>query len=96
MKNENQSNDTAAMSGVDSSALLAEYGRAVLTIDGNCGCALLGENLQEGEAEFVEIEEGRYPDTHLVACKKALHKLRERLGLSELSYYFGQGHPYAR
>lgn len=30
--------------------------RAQLGIDGNCGFALLGENLQEGEAEFVEIE----------------------------------------
>jgi hypothetical protein len=32
--------------------------RAELGIDGNCGFALLGENLQEGEAEFVVI-----PDT---------------------------------
>lgn len=30
--------------------------RAILSVDGNCGCALLGENLQEGEAEFVEIK----------------------------------------
>ena len=30
--------------------------RAHLGIDGNCGFALLGVNLQEGEAEFVEIE----------------------------------------
>ncbi len=29
--------------------------RAELGIDGNCGFALIGENLQEGEAEFVEI-----------------------------------------
>lgn len=29
--------------------------RAELGIDGNCGFALLGPNLQEGEAEFVEI-----------------------------------------
>lgn len=29
--------------------------RAELGIDGNCGFALLGENLQEGECEFVEI-----------------------------------------
>lgn len=29
--------------------------RAELGIDGNCGFALLGENIQEGEAEFVEI-----------------------------------------
>lgn len=30
--------------------------RAELGIDGNCGFALLGENIQEGEAEFCEIE----------------------------------------
>lgn len=29
--------------------------RAELGIDGNCGFALLGANIQEGEAEFVEI-----------------------------------------
>lgn len=29
--------------------------RAELGIDGNCGFALLGENIQDGEAEFVEI-----------------------------------------
>lgn len=29
--------------------------RAELGIDGNCGFALLGRDLQEGEAEFVEI-----------------------------------------
>ncbi len=30
--------------------------RAQLGIDGNCGFALLGPDIQEGEAEFVEIE----------------------------------------
>jgi hypothetical protein len=30
--------------------------RAELGIDGNCGFALIGADLQEGEAEFVEIE----------------------------------------
>lgn len=29
--------------------------RAELGIDGNCGFALLGPDIQEGEAEFVEI-----------------------------------------
>lgn len=37
--------------------LIEKYGRAELGIDGNCGFALLGPNLQEGEAEFVEIAE---------------------------------------
>jgi len=35
--------------------LIKQYGRAQLGIDGNCGFALLGPDLQEGEAEFVEI-----------------------------------------
>jgi hypothetical protein len=36
--------------------LIEQYGRAELGIDGNCGFALIGPNLQEGEAEFVEIK----------------------------------------
>ena len=57
--------------------------RAVLSIDGNCGCALLGDNLQEGEAEFVEIVPRA--DEHLYhaevrACWAALNNLRKRLG----------------
>ena len=38
-------------------ALIEKYGRAQLGIDGNCGFALLGPDLQEGEAEFMEIAE---------------------------------------
>lgn len=57
--------------------------RAVLSVDGNAGCALLGENLQEGESEFVVIE--RHPDEYLYqaearACFQALNNLRSRLG----------------
>ncbi len=40
---------------------------AELGIDGNCGFALIGQSLQEGEAEFVEIPPVRpedLPDTH--------------------------------
>ena len=62
--------------------------RAVLSVDGNCGCALLGEDLQVGEAEFVEVE--KRPDEHLSeaevrACFQALKNLRARLG-KEISY----------
>lgn len=35
--------------------------RAELGIDGDCGFALLGEDIQSGEAEFAEIE-GVTPD----------------------------------
>jgi hypothetical protein len=62
--------------------------RAILSVDGNCGCALLGENLQEGEAEFVKVE--RRPDEYLHeaqvrACWAAFKNLKKRLG-KEFSY----------
>lgn len=89
--------------------------RAQLGIDGNCGFALLGENLQEGESEFVEIEPVTVPPAiahtrheqftgqermnlelgaKLRAAKRALQKLRDRLERPDLSYYFGESHPY--
>ena len=74
--------------------LQADYGRAQLGVDGNHGFALLGPNIQEGEAEFVEIQSGREPDNVLAACKVALGKLRDRLKLPEMNYYFGESHPY--
>ncbi len=75
------------------SELLNKYGRAQLGIDGNCGFALLGEDLQSGEAEFVEIEGDRMDD-QLRACSFALNKLRERIDAPAMSYYFGSSHPY--
>jgi hypothetical protein len=95
-------------------ALIEKYGRAQLGIDGNCGFALLGSDLQEGEAEFVEIaevdrstppatrheqftgevENARGRGAKLSACQQAMAKLRERLGVPGLSYYFGPSHPY--
>ena len=59
------------------------YERAEVGIDGNCGYALLGANIQEGECEFVEI---RYssresPDvSERRAWGEALSNLRKRLG----------------
>ena len=80
--------------------------RAELGIDGNCGYALLGRNIQEGEAEFVEIPIAK-PDCEssfmrpkgdeaakLWACKEALSRLRIRLNMPNLSYYFDRSHPY--
>jgi hypothetical protein len=68
--------------------------RAQLGIDGNCGFALLGENLQEGESEFIEIPEPNNYVSELWAAKVAFNKLKARLGDPELSYYFGSSHPY--
>lgn len=83
---------------------LKVYQRAELGIDGNAGFALLGPDLQEGEAEFVEIPKfdetddsgynARRLGAKLSACKQALEKLRERLGIPQLAYYFGESHPY--
>lgn len=72
------------------------YDRAELGIDGNCGYALLGANLQEGEAEFVEIAdpENTSGDEYKIACKKALQALRQRLNRPDLGYYFGDSHPF--
>ena len=57
-------------------------GGVSLSIDGNAGCALLGVNLQEGEAEFVTIDEDELKDGYKVAAKRAmiraLNKLRRR------------------
>ena len=80
--------------------------RAELGIDGNCGYALLGVNIQEGEAEFVEIPTAAADKdssfmrpkgddaAKLWACKEALRRLRARLGAPNISYYFGRSHPY--
>ena len=71
--------------------------RAQLGIDGNCGFALLGVNIQEGEAEFVEIINTGYTvDDELRASKQAFRKLQQRLGRQDLSYWFGPSHPYGR
>ena len=71
--------------------------RAHLGVDGNCGFALLGEDIQEGECEFVEIPVCPTMDSHsatLWACKEALKRLRTKLGAPAMSYYFGPSHPY--
>lgn len=89
--------------------------RAAIGVDGNCGFALLGANIQVGEAEFVEIElspeESKDPnryhnsdwcDAADRASRRALGKLRERLGMTIrdgtgkwLSYFLDSSHPNA-
>ena len=80
--------------------------RAELGVDGNCGFALLGEDLQVGEAEFVEIDlppgaskdPNRYYKSEWVsAAKRAIWKahraLKARLPDRQFSYYLGPSHP---
>lgn len=80
--------------------------RAHLGVDGNCGFALLGADLQIGEAEFVEIDlpitasrdPNRYHHTEWCsaakrAANKAYHLLKERLPDQVFSYCLGPSHP---
>ena len=73
--------------------------RAELGIDGNAGFALLGEDLQVGEAEFVTIETDAAVGTSewhraaVLAATKAYRRLKERLKDREFSYYLGPSHP---
>ncbi len=80
--------------------------RAEIGIDGNCGFALLGEDLQVGEAEFVEIklppgsskDPNRYHKSEWVTAAKiaataAYRALKARLPDHKFSYYLGPSHP---
>lgn len=84
------------MTDATPAANMAKYDRAELGIDGNAGFALLGPDLQEGEAEFVEVVQRKDEPLHIAECRAAtaaFAKLKERLGLPTLSYYIGPSHP---
>lgn len=80
--------------------------RAELGVDGNAGFALLGEDLQIGEAEFVPIymplelckDPNRYNKSEWVNAAKrastaAYRALKARLPDRQFSYYLGISHP---
>jgi hypothetical protein len=67
--------------------------RIELGIDGRAAYALLGQDIQSGECEFVDIE-GEGVEAELIAAKRALLKLRDRLGTPDAQFYFGNSHPY--
>lgn len=80
--------------------------RAVLGVDGNAGFALIGEDLQQGEAEFVEIalplgasqNPNRYHNSEWVTAAKraatlAYRALKARLPDRQFSYALGPSHP---
>ena len=83
-----------------------ELERAELGIDGNAGFALLGEDLQSGESEFVEIalppEASKDPNRYYhsewclaaaSAASIAFVALKLRLPDRKISYYLGSSHP---
>jgi hypothetical protein len=70
--------------------------RAQLGVDGNCGFALLGPNLQEGEAEFEEfagdVKTSEGARQAKLAANRAFQRLKTRLA-RPVSYYLGESHP---
>lgn len=72
--------------------------RAELGVDGNCGFALVGPNIQEGECEFEEIRATELnPDPNSTGAKKqaidrAYRRLKARLDYP-ISYFIGESHP---
>lgn len=64
---------------------------ATVGMDGNCGFALLGEDLVVGEAEFVEISQADIQSLGNEAAEErawmaALDKLRTRLDKPEMTF----------
>jgi hypothetical protein len=73
--------------------------RALLGTDGNCGFALLGSNIQEGEAEFEPIEGysgGPWNSVTARSAEIAIHRaykrLQERIDYP-ISYALHDSHP---
>lgn len=84
----------------------SEIDRAVLGVDGNAGFALLGEDLQSGKVEFVDIalplnaskDPNRYHSTEWcraaeTAANLAYVALKLRLPQRVFSYALGPSHP---
>ena len=73
--------------------------RAILGVDGNCGFALLGEDIQAGEAEFVKIESeepvwtAAWERAANKACNLAYLRLHGRLGSRVFTYALHPSHP---
>lgn len=70
--------------------------RAELGVDGNCGFALLGANLQEGEAEFEEFTGDVRTSEGAAQAKRAINRAYQRLKARidrPISYYIGESHP---
>ncbi len=81
---------------MDIQQLKIDYSVA-LSMDGNCGCALLGPNLQDGEAEFVciddapEVHKGNVKSCERWAMAQAHKRLCKRLG-EQLRYHYTEGY----
>lgn len=72
--------------------------RAELGVDGNAGFALLGNDLQMGEAEFETIDttEPLWTSEGIRQTKRAINRAYQRLKArvkKPISYYLGSSHP---
>jgi len=70
--------------------------RAVLSIDGNQACASLGDNLQEGQAEFEPVlpRAGEFLyKAQIRAGAIALVKLYKKLGRRDFSFEWWPARP---
>lgn len=67
--------------------------RATLGIDGNCAFALLGENLQEGDSEWVDLPDNPSRADKVRCAYEALHKLQQTLNKPGLQYDLDRSHP---
>lgn len=83
-------NSPSNVKPLDKRGSTKDWGRAKVGVDGNCGFALLGENLQEGEAEFSLIEAPTAQSSRnrqaRAAWGRALRALEKRLGSGPLRY----------
>lgn len=85
-----------------------DLSKAVIGVDGDCGFALLGADLQSGEAEFVKVNLEDIKANEMTfeqaatakataqhaAAKTAFEKLKTRLKKPELECEFHESHPY--
>lgn len=69
--------------------------RAELGVDGNCGFALVGPNIQEGEAEFEEfvgdVKTSEGTRQAKLAINRAYQRVKTRLD-RPISYFIGESH----
>jgi hypothetical protein len=62
--------------------------RAYLYVDGNAACAVLGQNIQVGECEFVRVNPSE-ADGERAACLRAYERLKARLPGRRFGFVFG-------
>lgn len=94
LKNRHGAAVTMAALAVPRATRNVAFPRAVIGIDGNAVYALLGPDLMEGEAEFVEIDYCIWASAYTaerIAAGRALKNLKARLGLTALAYELGPG-----